>query len=78
VKLVLPEKATNFRDDTAEDGDKVVKYTLVTATAGGGWMLWLGILAILGGGAIGISGFFLKPANKGVVKVTTGQLMPPT
>jgi hypothetical protein len=77
-KVILPEGATNFRDDTSEDGDKVIKYTLAPATAGGGWMLWLGILALLGGAAIGASGFLVKPANQSVVKVTTGNLMPPS
>jgi hypothetical protein len=76
-KVILPERATNFRDDTSEEGDKVIKYTLATSTGGGGWMLWLGLLALLGGAGISASALLVKPANAGVVKVVSGQLMPP-
>jgi len=76
-KVILPERATNFRDATSEEGDKVIKYTLPASTGGGGWMLWLGILAMIGGSGIGASALLVKPANQSVVKVTTGNLMPP-
>ena len=79
VKVILPEKATNFRDNTSEEGDKVVAYTLATSSAGGSWMLWTGSSVILAGLLVCATGFLGKtPSSTSVVKVSSPQLPPST
>jgi len=51
VRLVLPVSASNFSDDKAETGDRIIRYRLAV----GGiavWLMWGGIAAVLAGLAI--------------------------
>jgi hypothetical protein len=50
VRLVLPAESSNFADDKAETGDRVIRYHLPVSAAAG-WLLWAGIAALLVGAA---------------------------
>lgn len=63
VKLIAPASANNFREQLAENGEKVIQYTL-PASGKKTWMLTAGVITLLlGAGLVGAT-LISKPAAK--------------